>query len=135
MILAACGGRDNGEKDAEGLARAESGEGSGKLGNGRWRGWTGRRGMVTGGVGGGDREGESGMEGGNGEGEMGRGAIGTGRGWQWRGGQGEEEMERGAMGKGGKMGRGQQGGGKGERGGDGEGEKKGQEEGRFHRWI
>ena len=45
-------------------------------------------------------------------------------------------MERGAMGKGGgKMGRGQQGGGKGERGGDGEREKKGQEEGRFHRWI
>ena len=44
-------------------------------------------------------------------------------------------MERGAMGKGGKMGRGQWGGGKRERGGDGEGEKKGQEEGRFHRWI
>ena len=67
---------------------------------------------------------------------MGRGAIGTGRGWQCGGGQGEEEMERGAMGKGGgKMGRGQHGGGKGERGGDGEGEKKGQEEGRFHRWI
>ena len=42
---------------------------------------------------------------------MGRGAIGTGRGWQWRGGQGEEEMERGAMGKGAT------GGGKGERGG------------------
>ena len=41
---------------------------------------------------------------------MGRGAIGTGRGWQWGGGQGEEEMERGAMGKGGKMGRGQRGG-------------------------
>ena len=61
---------------------------------------------------------------------MGRGAIGTGRGWQWRGGQGEEEMERGAMGKGAT--------GRGERGkevGDGEGEKKGQEEGRFHRWI
>ena len=66
---------------------------------------------------------------------MGRGAIGTGRGWQCRGGQGEEEMERGAMGKGGKMGRGQRGGGQGERGEDGEGEKKGQEEGRFHRWI
>ena len=30
MILAACGGRGNGEKDADGLARAESGEGSGK---------------------------------------------------------------------------------------------------------
>ena len=76
-MLAACGGRDNGEKDAEGLARAESGEGSGKWemgrvdrkeedGNGGWGG-------------GGDREGESGR--GNGEGEMGRGAIGTGRGW------------------------------------------------------
>ena len=33
------------------------------------------------------------------------------------------------------MGRGQWGGGKGERGRDREGEKKGQEEGRFHRWI
>ena len=66
---------------------------------------------------------------------MGRGAIGTGRGWQWRGGQGEEEMERGAIGKGGKMGRGQRGGGKGERGGEGEREKKEQEERRFHRWI
>ena len=64
---------------------------------------------------------------------MRRGAIGMGRGWQWRGGQGEEEMERGTMGKGGKMRRGQRGGGKGERGGDGEGEKKAQEEGRFHR--
>ena len=44
-------------------------------------------------------------------------------------------MERGVIGKGGKRGRGQRGGGKGGRGGDGEGEKKGQEEGRFHRWI
>ena len=44
-------------------------------------------------------------------------------------------MDRGVIGKGGKMGRGQRGGGKGGRGGDGEGEKKGQEEGRFHRWI
>ena len=35
------------------------------------------------------------LEGSNRDGEMGRGAIGTGRGWQWRGGQGEEEMERG----------------------------------------
>ena len=35
MILAACGGRGNGEKDAEGLARAESGEGSGKWEVGR----------------------------------------------------------------------------------------------------
>ena len=31
---------------------------------------------------------------------MGRGAVGTGREWQWGGGQCEEEMERGAMGKG-----------------------------------
>ena len=30
MILDACGGRGNGEKDAEGLAREKSGEGSGK---------------------------------------------------------------------------------------------------------
>ena len=67
---------------------------------------------------------------------MWRGAIGMGREWQWGGGQREEELERGAVGKGGgKMGRGQRGGGKDERGGDGEGEKKGQEEGRFHRWI
>ena len=45
-------------------------------------------------------------------------------------------MERGAMGKGGgEMGSWQWGGGKGERGGDGEGEMKGQEEGKFHRWI
>ena len=35
MILAACGGRGNGEKYAEGLARAESGEGSGKWEVGR----------------------------------------------------------------------------------------------------
>ena len=53
-------GRGNGEKDAEGLARAESGEGSG-----RWLGWTEGRGdgewwIATGG--GGDREGESGRE-------------------------------------------------------------------------
>ena len=59
MILAACGGRGNREKDAEGLARAESGEGSVKWEVGRvdrkeggWEGW-----MATGG---GDREGESG---------------------------------------------------------------------------
>ena len=30
MILDACGGRGNGIKDAEGLARDKSGEGSGK---------------------------------------------------------------------------------------------------------
>ena len=35
----------------------------------------------------------------------------------------------------GQWGRWEQGGGKGEKGGDREGKKKGQEEGRFHRWI
>ena len=126
MILDACGGRGNGEKDAEGLARAESREGSG-----RWGGWTGRRGdgevwMAT----------ERGRQGGGiwkeamRKGEMGRGATGTGRGWQWGVGQREEEMERGAMGKGGRW---EGGNGKGER--DRDVEKKGQEEGRFHRWI
>ena len=35
MILAACGGRGNGEKYAEGLATAESREGSGKWEVGR----------------------------------------------------------------------------------------------------
>ena len=34
MILAACGGRGNGEKDAEGLARAESGGGEWEVGGG-----------------------------------------------------------------------------------------------------
>ena len=65
------------------------------MGSGRWGGWTGRRGD-------GDRwmaTGRGNLEGGNREGEMGRGAIGTGKGWQWGGGQREEEMERGAMGK------------------------------------
>ena len=55
MILAACGGRGNGEKDAAGLARAASGEGSGK--DGQEGGWMGRGGWQ---LGGGDREGESG---------------------------------------------------------------------------
>ena len=75
MILAACGGRGNGEKDAEGLARAESGEGSGKWEVGR----VDRKELGWGGVDG-NGEGETGrgnLEGGNGEGEMGRGAIGT----------------------------------------------------------
>ena len=35
MIIAACVGRGNGDKNAEGLARAESGEGSGKWEVGR----------------------------------------------------------------------------------------------------
>ena len=61
---------------------------------------------------------------------MGRGAIGMGRGWQWRGGQGEK-MERGAMGKGGKMGRGQWGGGKGKEVGMGRGRRRGKRRGDF----
>ena len=122
MIIAACGGRGNGEKNAEGLARAESGEGSGKWEVGRVD--RKKSGWQPGG-GGGVETGRGNLEGGNGEGEIGRGAIGMGRGWQWRGGQGEEEMERGAMGKGGKMGKGQRGGGKGERGGEGEGGEEG----------
>ena len=74
MIIAACGGRGNGEKNAEGLARAESGEGSGK-----WE--VGRVDRKKGGWGG-VETGRGNLEGGNGEGEMGRGAIGMGRGWQ-----------------------------------------------------
>ena len=69
--------------------------------------------------------GEGGQEGGgwggvddNGEGEMGRGAIGTGRGWQCLMGRGqrEEEMERRAMRKRGGRGRWE--------GGNGEGGKR-----------
>ena len=96
MILATCGGRGNGEKDAEGLARAESGQGSGK-----WEVGGGQEGGGWEGVDG-NGEGETGrlnLEGGNGEGEMWRGAIGMGREGQWGGGQREEEMERGAVGK------------------------------------
>ena len=88
MILAACGGRDNGEKDAEGLARAESGEGSEKWEVGRVDRKEG--GWQRGGGGGGVETERGNLEGGNGEGEIGRGAIGTGRGWQWRGGQSED---------------------------------------------
>ena len=86
MILAACEGRGNGEKDAKGLARAESGEGSG-----RWGGWTGRRGMGRGGwqQGGGDREGESGR--GQWGGKDGEGSNRDGK---------RVAIERGAMGKG-----------------------------------
>ena len=122
MIIAACRGRGNGEKNAEGLARAESGEGSGKWEVGRVDRKTGGWGGVDGNRGGGVETGRGNLEGGNGEGEMGRGAIGMGRGWQWRGGQGEEEMERGAMGKGGKMGREQWEGERGKRWGWGGGE-------------
>ena len=88
MILAACGGRGNGEKDAEGLARAESEEGSGK-----WR--VGRVNRKEGGWGGVDS---------NGEGETRRGRRGgeTGRG-NLEGGNGEgsnRDGKRVAMGRG-----------------------------------
>ena len=83
MILASCGGRGNGGKDAEGLARAESREGSG-----RWGGWTGKRG---------DREWETGrgnLEGGNGEWGDGEGSNRGGKkvamgSWTTRGGDRE----------------------------------------------
>ena len=131
MIIAACGGRGNGEKDAEGLARAESGEGSGKWEVGRVDrkkgGWGGVDGNREGGV----ETGRGNLEGGNGEGEMGRGAIGMGRGWQWRGGQGEEEMERGAMGKGGRWEGGNGEGGKGKEVGMGKGRRRGKRRGDF----
>ena len=70
------------------------------VGSGRWGGWTGRRGM-------------GGVDG-NGEGEMGKGAIGTGRGYngegdnvrrRWRGGRWESWGVGGGDGKG-AMGRG-----------------------------
>ena len=91
------------------------------------RGWGGVDGNGDGGQGGGIWKG-AGVDG-EGSNRDGKGVT------TWRG-QCEEEMERGAMGKGGgEMGSWQWGGGKGERGGDGEGEMKGQEEGKFHRWI
>ena len=69
MILAACGGRGNGEKDAEGLARAESGEGSGKWEVGRvdrkkggWGGVDGNGGEGGWRRGGGVRKGAMGSE-------------------------------------------------------------------------
>ena len=92
MILAACEGRGNGEKDAEGLARAESREGSG-----RWGGWTGRREEWGGVDGNGEREtGRENLEGGNGKGSnrdrkrvaMERGAMLKGGG-RWEGGNRE----------------------------------------------
>ena len=88
MIQAAYGGRGNGEKDAEGLARAKSGEGSGKWEVGR----VDRKER-------GCREGESGR--GQRAGVDGERSNRDGKGVTiWRG-QCEEEMERGAMGKGG----------------------------------
>ena len=53
MILAACGWRGNGEKDAEGLARAEGGEGSGEVEGGEG----GQEGGGWGGVDGNGRQG------------------------------------------------------------------------------
>ena len=93
------------------MARAESKEGSGKWEVGRVDGRKGGCGVVD--SDGGVETGRGNLEGG-GEGEMGRGAIGMGRGWQWRGGQGEEEMERGGNGEGGEDGKGATG--RGERG-------------------
>ena len=123
------GGRGNGEKDAEGLARWKVGGGEGGQG-----GVMGRGGWQRGE---GDKEGDSGR------GQRGGGDVEAsntnrdGKRVAMGRGQREEEMERRAVGKGGggKMGRGQRGGGKDKRGGDEEGEKKEQEEGRFHRWI
>ena len=62
---------------------------------------------------------------------MGRGAIGMGRGWQWRGGQGEEDMERGAMGKGGRWEGGNGEGGKGKEVGMVRGRRRGKRRGDF----
>ena len=99
------------------------------VGSERWGGWTGRRGDGEGwmATGRGDRKGESRR--GKREGEMGRGAIGTGRGWQWGGGQCEEEIETGAMAKGGKMGRGNREGGKRKEVGMGKGRRRGKRRG------
>ena len=74
MILAVCGGKGNWVKDAEGLTRAESREGSG-----RCRGWTGKRGDGDGWMATGRRgRGRGNLEMGNGEGDNVR---------RWRGGQ------------------------------------------------
>ena len=127
MILAACGGRGNGEKDAEGLARAESGEGSGKWEVGRVDGKEGAWGGVDGN--GRGRQGGGIWKGATGRGRW--GAIGTGRGWQWGGGQHEEEMERGAMGKGGRWEGSNGEGGKGKEVGMGRGKERGKRRGDF----
>ena len=60
----------------------------------------GRVDRKEGGWGGVDRKGEGEIGRGIWKRAMGRGAIGTGRGWQWGGGQSEEEMVTGAMGRG-----------------------------------
>ena len=98
MILDACGQRSNGGKDAEGLARAESREGSGK-----WE--VGRVDRKEGGWGGGIWKGATGR--GDGE-ESNR----DGKRVAMGGIQREEEMERGAVGKGGEDGNGEGGKGK-----------------------
>ena len=90
MILAACEGRGKGAKDAEGLARAESGEGSGKS-------EVGRADRKEGGWGGVD---------GNGEGETGRGNLEGGNGEGSNRDGRRVAMEKGAMGKGGGDGKG-----------------------------
>ena len=89
MILTACGGRGNGEKDAERLARAESGERSGK-----WE--VGRVDRKEGGWGGVDSNGEGETGRGRQGGGIWKGAMGRGdnvrrrwRGGQWVGGQWE----------------------------------------------
>ena len=95
MILEACWGRGNGEKDA---GKAESRVGSGK--GGGWEG--GQEGRGWGGVDGNGRGRQGGVEGCNGEEEMGRGATGIGRGWHWGGGQRRGGQWGGEDGKGGK---------------------------------
>ena len=103
-----------GKRMLAGLARAESGEGSGKWEVGR----VDRKEVGWGGVDG------------NGEGETGRGRQGGGN---LEGGNGEgsnRDGKRVAMGRGrGAMGKGRWGGGK------GEGKRNWQEDRGFHRWI
>ena len=112
-MLDACGGRGNGQRDAEGLARAGSGKGSGK---GEARGWTGRMGVGRGGngeaemVGGGPWGGGKGERGGDlevggggggdgkwgeGDGEVGNreGATERGQAGRWRCGRGISQMD------------------------------------------
>ena len=89
MILAACGGRGNGDKDAEGLVRAESREvGSGEVGDGNGEGETGGE---TGGRRGDVGRGETWqLQRGGGNGDRGQQGGIWGRGQRWEG-----EMRRG----------------------------------------
>ena len=81
MILDACDRRGNGEKDAEGLARAGSGERSGK-------GKAGRLDRKEGGIGGNSNREGGDREGSNREGETGGGQReGGDREEQWGGGK------------------------------------------------